>query len=214
MITKKWAMLSLSAIPLLLAGCDSENLDNVQDAAIETDRVKDETVETFNQLVTSEADLQSHFDETLDTDDELTTLGDESSPIFENIASREEIVTALENKQSEFDEYQETLTSYEGELLDHEEVDAVNEAVSNFNTHLSSYLDEYKTSLVNQRDYFTRLADDDATYEDFVEGIEKINVERETLSQSILEMDEALVEIDGQLSTLHSSIDEQLSEEE
>ncbi|OJF90971.1 YkyA family protein [Alkalibacterium sp. 20] len=214
MIIRKWALVSLTAVPLLLAGCDSENLDDVQDATIEIDRIKDETVETFNQLVMSEADLQSHFDETMQTDDDLATLGDESSPVFENIASREEIVTELENKQSEFEEHQETLTSYEGELLDHEEVNAVNESVSNFNTHLSSYIDNYKTSLDNQRDYFTGLADENATYDDFVEGIDRINDERVTLLQMFPEIDGALIAINGQLSALKSSIDAQLSEEE
>ncbi|WP_423189239.1 YkyA family protein [Alkalibacterium sp. f15] len=214
MIIRKWALVSLSAVPLLLAGCDSENLDDVQDATIEIDRIKGETVETFNQLVMSEADLQSHFDETMETDDDLATLGDESSSVFENIASREEIVIELENKQSEFEEHQETLTSYDGELLDHEEVNAVNDSVSDFNTHLSSYIDNYKTSLDNQRDYFTGLADENATYDDFVEGIDQINDERVTLLQMFPEIDGALIAINGQLSTLQSSIDAQLSEEE
>ena len=33
MIKKGWSLLSLSAIPILLAGCDSENLDSMQEAA-------------------------------------------------------------------------------------------------------------------------------------------------------------------------------------
>src|SRR5690554_2981702 len=103
MMTKKWALLSLSTIPLLLAGCDSENLDNLQESSTEIDRVKDETVDTFNQLGSLEAELQSQFDETLETDAELASFGDESSTVFENIESREELVSELEDKQEEFD---------------------------------------------------------------------------------------------------------------
>ena len=211
---KKWALLSLSTIPLLLAGCDSENLENLQESSTEIDRVKNETVETFNQLGSLEADLQSHFDATLESDADLATFGDETSPVFENIESREELVSELEDKQSEFEDYQDTLSDYDGELLDHDEVAAVNEAVDTFNSHLSSYLENYRTSLTTQRDYFTGLASEEATYEEFVDGINGINEERQTLIQSIPEMDQALVDIDDRLETLQSSIDDQLSEEE
>lgn len=214
MMTKKWALLSLSTIPLLLAGCDSENLDDLQESSTEIDRVTVETVETFNQLNALETDLQSHFNETLETDEELETLGDESSPVFENITSREDVVSELENKQSEFEDYQDTLTSYDGERLDPNEVKAVNEAVDSFNTQLSSYLETYQTSLTSQRDYFTGLAHDDATYETFVDGIKGLNDERQTLLNAIPKMDETLVALDAHLATLQSSIEDQLSEEE
>lgn len=213
MMTKKWALLSLSAIPFILAGCDTDNLDSVQESSTEIDRVKSETVETFNQLVTLETNLQAHFDETLQTDEELTTLSDETSPVFENISAREDLVAELETKQSDFDAFQESLTTYEGERLDHAELAAVDEAVENFKTHLSSYLEGYQTSLTNQREYFTGIAQDEATYDTFTEGIHALNDERHTLSQSIPEMDNVLVELDDHLSTLQSSIDEQLSEE-
>ncbi|MDZ7835909.1 MAG: hypothetical protein U5K84_11885 [Alkalibacterium sp.] len=88
MKNKKWAMLSLAAMPLLLAGCDSENLDTMQEATDGIEQVSTEAVENLNQLFETEAQLQEQFTETLETDEDLATLSDGSSPVFENIDAR------------------------------------------------------------------------------------------------------------------------------
>lgn len=95
MIKKGWSLLSLSAIPILLAGCDSENLDSMQEATSEIERIADDTVNELNKLAETETELQKQFNETLETDGELSTLKDESSPVFENIEKREDILNEL-----------------------------------------------------------------------------------------------------------------------
>lgn len=214
MIKKKWVMLTLSAVPLILAGCDSENLDGMQEAANEIERITDEAVEDINQLAETETQLQDQFSETLETDEDLATLRDESSPVFENITQREEILSSLEGIENDLEGHQEVLASYEGESLDSEQIEQVDTVVDDFESSLSNYIDAYYESIASERAFFTGIAEEDASYEDFAEGIETLNDEREGLREPLMNLDGILVDLDDRVSELQSSIEEQLSEEE
>lgn len=214
MTTKKWVMLTLSAVPLVLAGCDSENLDDVQEATNEIERITDEAVQDINQLAETEGQMQDQFSETLETDEDLATLRDESAPVFENITQREEILTGLEGIEDDLETQQQVLATYEGELLDPEEIEQVDTAVDDFESSLSTYITAYYDSITSERAFFTSIAEEDASYEDFADGIESINDERESLREPLMDLDETLVELDQYLGTLQTSIEEQLSEEE
>ncbi|GEK90673.1 YkyA family protein [Alkalibacterium kapii] len=214
MTNKRWALLSLTAIPLFLAGCDSENLEGMQEATNEIERISDETVTELNKLSETETDLQAQFSETLETDEELKTLKDESSPVFENITAREDLLNDLQSVQEDFQAQQDILTSYEGELLDPSEIKELNDAVDTFESDLVNYTESYKDSLASEREFFAEISNDDATYEDFVNGIKSLNEERESLSDPLMTLDEDLVTMDERLSTLQSSIETELTENE
>ncbi|MGO1747268.1 YkyA family protein, partial [Alkalibacterium gilvum] len=175
MIKKGWSLLSLSAIPILLAGCDSENLDSMQEATSEIERIADDTVNELNKLAETETELQKQFNETLETDGELSTLKDESSPVFENIEKREDILNELKNITEDFQSQQDVLKSYEGELLDSSEIKDVNTAVDDFEANLMNYTESYNQSLTDEREFFSDISKDEATYQDFVDGIKSLN---------------------------------------
>lgn len=215
MIQKKWALLAMSSLSLVMVACDdSENLEEMQEAATELDRIKNETVEELNQLVETESQLQEQFTETMETDEDLTTFGDGSASVFENIETRRSVLSELEGKEEEMTAHQEVLATYEGELLDQTEIDAVISSTDAFADHLTLYTDAYATTLDSQSEYFAFLSTDEATYEEFVEGIETLNEERLELRTELAELDEVIVEMDDSIAQLQSSIDEQLTEEE
>ncbi|MGO1918430.1 MAG: YkyA family protein [Alkalibacterium gilvum] len=214
MIKKGWSLLSLSAIPILLAGCDSENLDSMQEATSEIERIADDTVNELNKLAETETELQEQFNETLETDGELSTLKDESSPVFENIEKREDILNELKNITEDFQSQQDVLKSYEGELLDSSEIKDVNTAVDDFETNLMNYTESYNQSLTDEREFFSDISKDEATYQDFVDGIKSLNDKRENLNEPLMTLDNTLVTMDEQLKTLQSSIETELSEKE
>lgn len=214
MIKKGWSLLSLSAIPILLAGCDSENLDSMQEATSEIERIADDTVNELNKLAETETELQKQFNETLETDGELSTLKDESSPVFENIEKREDILNELKNITEDFQSQQDVLKSYEGELLDSSEIKDVNTAVDDFEANLMNYTESYNQSLTDEREFFSDISKDEATYQDFVDGIKSLNEKRESLNEPLMTLDNTLVTIDEKLKPLQSSIETELSEKE
>ncbi|MDN6293371.1 MAG: YkyA family protein [Alkalibacterium sp.] len=214
MIKKGWSLLSLSAIPILLAGCDSENLDSMQEATSEIERIADDTVNELNKLAETETELQKQFNETLETDGELSTLKDESSPVFENIEKREDILNELKKITEDFQSQQDVLKSYEGELLDSSEIKDVNTAVDDFEANLMNYTESYNQSLTDEREFFSDISKDEATYQDFVDGIKSLNEKRESLNEPLMTLDNTLVTIDEKLKPLQSSIETELSEKE
>lgn len=215
MIRKRWTYLAVSSTALLLAGCDDgENLEDMQEATQELDRLRTETADELNHLYDLETDLQNSFSETLESDDELTTLGDGSSPVFENIESREAVLENIAAHEEEMSEHQSTLDTYEGELLDQSEIDAVMSDVDTFTDQLSQYRENYQAALSSQDSYFVSLSENGATYEDFVYGIQSINDERDELREYLLVLDETLVDFGESLDQLQTSIDDQLTEDE
>ena len=215
MIRKRWTYLAVSSTALLLAGCDDgENLEGMQEATQELDRLRTETADELNHLYDLETDLQNSFSETLESDDELTTLGDGSSPVFENIESREAVLENIAAHEEEMSEHQSTLDTYEGELLDQSEIDAVMSDVDTFTDQLSQYRENYQAALSSQDSYFVSLSENGASYEDFVDGIQSINDERDELREYLLVLDETLVDFGESLDQLQTSIDNQLTEDE
>ncbi|PRY83303.1 YkyA family protein [Alkalibacterium olivapovliticus] len=215
MIRKRYTLITISALSLLLAGCDDgENVEGMQEATEELDRLKTETVDNLNQLYDLEVDLQSNFSDTLETDDDLTTLGDGSSPVFENIESRQTVLDSIEENETEMEAHQDTLDSYEGERLNQDEIDGVTNNVDLFIEHLAQYRNHYLETLSSQEDYFTSIANDDATYDEFSEGIQSINEERDALRDHLLELDDILVDFSTTLDQLSTTIEDELAEEE
>jgi len=215
MIQNKWKFLAMSTLSLVMIGCDDgENLEDMQTSTAELDRLTSESVDDLNQLIVSEGNLQEQFDATMESDTDLATLSDGSSAVFENIESRRTLMTQLEEKEAEMLANQDILTTYEGELLDQQEVDQVITNIDSFSELLTTYLDAYASTLDSQENYFNGLASDDATYEDFVDGITTINEERDSLREPLTALDTQIGELDGIINQLRSSIEDQLAEEE
>lgn len=215
MIRKRYTLVTITALSLFLAGCDDgENVEGMQEATQELDRLKTETVDDLNQLYELESDLQSSFSDTLETDGDLTTLSDGSSPVFENIESRRSVIESIEEKETEMESHQETLDSYEGERLNQDEIDDVTADVDLFIEHLTQYRDQYLDTLSSQEDYFASIATEDATYDEFSEGIQSINEERDELREHLLDLDDVLVEFSSSLDQLSITIEDELAEEE
>lgn len=100
------------------------------------------------------------------------------------------------------------------ELLNQQEIDQVISSVDDFTEHLSLYTDVYASTLDSQSAYFTSLANEETEYEDFVEGIETLNEERDSLREQLADLDGVIVELDDNLTQLQSTIDDLLTEEE
>lgn len=215
MFQKKWALLTLSSLSLLMVACeDGENLESMQEAVSELDRIKNDAIQGLNQLVDGENQLQSQFNETMETDADLTTFKDGSAPVFENIETRQTVLTELDKIEDELETHEDVLGEYEGELLEQADVDVVLSNVDAFTDQLDSYREAYANTLASQEAYFTSLPNDDTDYDVFVEGITTLNDERDSLKEHVLTLDTTLIELDESLADLQTTIDTLLTEEE
>lgn len=77
-----------------------------------------------------------------------------------------------------------------------------------------NYTESYNQSLTDEREFFSDISKDEATYQDFVDGIKSLNEKRESLNEPLMTLDNTLVTIDEKLKPLQSSIETELSEKE
>ena len=175
MMKRTYALAGLGLSALVLASCDSENNEEVQSAVNEVDQIHDELITNFNTLTEEEAALQSAFDETMNSDQELTTLSDGSAQVFQNISSRREILDSISSLDEQFAAQEEIITAYEGETLSAQELDGLVSQIDTLSSQIDGFIEDYTPTLTAQEDYFTSLGQEEATYETFTDGITELN---------------------------------------
>jgi chromosome segregation ATPase len=211
---KRYILASLSVPSLFLAACDGESLEDIENSAAELEELHASVVEELNGLYQDETALQETFSETLETDEDLSTLADGSSPVFENIEQRTTRLSNLEELEAQIQENADSMHSYEGETLSSEELEGIANEVEMFTDHLEVYREQYTESLNTQEMYFENIASEDATYDIFSEGIQEINEQREGLQAYLIDLDDSLVTFDEVITQLHESLQEATAEEE
>lgn len=211
---KHYLIAGVSTSALLLTACGEESIEDIEDSANELEQLHTEVVTELNGLHEDEAALQDAFSETLETDDDLSTLGDGSSAVFENIETRQARLEQVEELEEQFEDQADSLTSYEGETLNNEELESSAEDIEAFTSSLEEYREQYETTLASQEDYFESISSDEATYDVFSEGIQQINEQREEMQEWIIDLDHHLVELDATITQLQERIQEATADSE
>lgn len=205
-------LISLSSAALLL-GCENDGIDTISETANELEETHTQTVEELNLLLQEEAALQAHFEETLETDDDLTTLGDGSSPVFANLSDRKERIERLVELEEEYANQAETLRGYNGSLLDENALDSLAADLVQFFETLGIFRGEYVQNIEEQENYFARLAGEDATYDIFTDGIHELNEQHEIIREHFYVLDEELSLLAQGIEALQETIQEVQEEE-
>lgn len=197
--------IGLSSVALLL-GCDNDGIDAVEETANELEETHAHTVEELNLLLQEEAELQAHFDETLESDDDLTTFGDGSSPVFTNLSDRRERVEQLNDLEEEYVTHAESLNEYEGEQLEANDLDGLAEEATQFSETLGTFNESYEQNIDAQENYFEGLAAEEATYETFSDGINELNDQYENTREQLYTLDEELSSLAQGIEDLQQNI--------
>ncbi len=215
--TRRYFMISMLLLLLssgaLLLGCVDDGIETIGETANELEETHGQTVEELNLLLQDEAELQTRFEETLDTDDDLSTLGDGSSAVFSNLSDRRERMDRFEALEEEYAAHAESLRDYEGERLDENELDTLAADIDQFLETLGTFRGEYEDTIEAQERYFEGLADEDATYDIFTDGINELNQQHETMREHFYVLDEELSHLAQQIEELQRTIQEALEEE-
>ncbi|MDN6626551.1 MAG: YkyA family protein [Pisciglobus halotolerans] len=199
--------LSLVGISLLLAGCSSDE-KKVLNATETTEEQESEIVKQINDVTSEEKDLQKQFSETLTNDKELKSMKDSSSKVFENIDNRDASLESIQKASSELSDQADKIKDVDGKDLPEKDVKEFHAKLGTVSNSLDEWLDFYEKDLKVEKDYFTSLSSDKATYKTFSDGLEKINDQHQQSNEKLSTIDKQLSE----LSSVRSSVAKQLED--
>lgn len=198
--------LGLSASALLLAGCSGVSVDQIEESTNELNDSFQTIISTQEQLVELESTMNEDFEAVLAEDEELTSLQDESATIIQNIDQRAELVNEGNAQINRLNEEAEFIRTYEGEDLPADTIHQISDEFSEFNEYITNYFTKYQESLDVQKDYLLQIADEEADYEEFSEGLNQVNSNYMELQDITLELDNTLVSYDENLKQLEEMI--------
>lgn len=208
--TKKSILLVGSMI--MLSGCASYNLDNMQKLSVTIEDETEELVNEFNTLYDLETELLSTFESDLDADQDLATFNNNNAAVFENILNREEALSSISDLNNNLIEHADFLADYDSEELNPEEPQALSNQLTELTDLIDNYTTDYKIALENQTTYFESLGKNDATAESFIDGINNINNEHERLFEQSNQINEIFGETLSELESFKQTVDQTIAE--
>lgn len=211
---KPYILIGMSIATLLLAACNRESIEDIETSVNEVESLHGQAISEVNGLYEDESNLQNVFNETLKTDETLSSLSDGSSAVFENIEIREGRLNTIEEIEDQIKEHADVFTSYEGEMISTDELESVVLEMENFVFSLESFRQQYGETLTTQEKYFGTIATEGATTDTFLDGMEEINVEREGMQDILIDLDNRFVDLEEVISSFQSTIEDALDESE
>lgn len=198
--------LGLSASALLLAGCSGVSVDQIEESTNEMNDAFQNIINTQEELVALESTMNEDFETVLAEDEELISLQDESATVNQNIEQRAELVEEGNAQVERINEEAEFIQTYEGEDLPADTVHQISEEFIEFSGYINNYFTDYQESLDIQKDYLLQIADEEADYEDFSNGINEVNSNYMELQDVTLELDQTLITYDENIKQLEEMI--------
>ncbi|WP_225743984.1 YkyA family protein [Marinilactibacillus sp. Marseille-P9653] len=214
MTKKTYALAGLGLTTLLLASCSGDNVEEIQSAVGEIDQIHGSIVDEINGLSEEEMNLQTTFDDSLASDDQMSTFADGSAPVFENITSRRDRIETINTLREDFESQEEIIADYDGDSLSEEELSGLNAKIDEFSGQLGSFTSNYESSLTAQEDYFTSIGSEDATYDTFSNGITELNEQTAANKEELVQLDRSLVEVKDHITQVQEMIQSTMTENE
>lgn len=209
---KLYIGLTLSS-SLILTACGSNvSVKHVEESTDELNTSLEEIVEANHQLNDLELTMDDQFSTVLAEDKELTTLQDESASVMENISERETTIENINDSIESINTQAETLQNYEGNDLPEDTIQQISDNFLDFTQQIEIYQERYIESLTTQKKYLQEIASEEATYENFSDGIETVNDDYHDLQEQTYALDDQFVEMDSQIDELKTLIAEASSD--
>ena len=199
---------------IILSGCASYDLDNMQKLSVTIEDETEELVNEFNTLYDLETELLSTFESDLEADQDLATFNNNNAAVFENVSNREEALSSISDLNNNLIEHADFLADYDSEELNPEEPQALSNQLTELTDLIDNYTTDYKIALENQTTYFESLGKNDATAESFIDGINNINNEHEQLLEQSNQINEIFGETLSELESFKQTVDQTMAEGE
>src|SRR5699024_4055549 len=188
------------------------SIKDVEESTDELNTSLEKIVEANHQLNDLELKMDDQFSAVLAEDKELTTLQDQSASVMENINEREKTIENVNDSIESINTQADTLQSYEGNDLPEDTIQQISEDFLDFTQQIETYQERYIESLTTQRNYFQEIASEEATYENFSNGIETVNDDYHDLQEQTYALDDQFVEMNSQIDELKTLIAEASSD--
>ena len=209
---KLYIGLTLSS-SLILTACGSNvSVKDVEESTDELNTSLEEIVEANHQLNDLELTMDDQFSTVLAEDKELTTLQDESASVMENISERETTIENINDSIESINTQAETLQNYEGNDLPEDTIQQISDNFLDFTQQIETYQERYIESLTTQKKYLQEIASEEATYENFSDGIETVNDDYHDLQEQTYALDDQFIEMDSQINELKTLLAEASSD--
>ncbi|SHF01136.1 hypothetical protein SAMN02745249_01616 [Atopostipes suicloacalis DSM 15692] len=209
---KLYIGLTLSS-SLILTACGSNvSVKDVEESTDELNTSLEEIVEANHQLNDLELTMDDQFSTVLAEDKELTTLQDESASVMENISERETTIENINDSIESINTQAETLQNYEGNDLPEDTIQQISDNFLDFTQQIETYQERYIESLTTQKKYLQEIVSEEATYENFSDGIETVNDDYHDLQEQTYALDDQFIEMDSQINELKTLLAEASSD--
>lgn len=193
-------------ISVLLVGCVSgeKEMLSVSDQVKEQETI---VVEKINEVASEESKLQKQFSDTLTEDKELTSMKDSSSVVFENIENRNAALKTIQEATGELSDQAEKIKEISVKNLSEKDIKDLQSNLETSTSTLNEWLDTYESYLKEEGDYFKSLSTEEATYETFSDGLEKLNEQHQQSNDKLDTIDEQLSELSSSRESVAKSLE-------
>lgn len=199
-----WLLLSTS---LVLTACTS-SVAGVEKDRVSTEEKKEELVIALNGIQEQESAVQQAFTEALSSDPELASFQDGSAPIFDNIETRKEQLETMKDSMADLLSLREELSKYDEEELPQEQIAGLLTSVDEIASVLEPYVSAYESQLQQEEEIFRSFGEEDADFNAFYEGVEKLNETSESNLDALQPLNELLPVFDERADKLETQLSE------
>lgn len=205
---KRYLATNLFAVSLFLTACGNSDVAEAIESATSIETKTEQIVDDLNAITEQEKNLQQTFEATLSKDESLSTFGDGTSSVFENVDARSASLSALKETAAAMKEEQLLLDEKMSDDLPQEDLDKLTTGIEHLTATLDDYVTHYETVLEEQATYFTALSKEEATYETLTTGMETINEQDTKTKEWLLQLDQQLVEVQASHQATQESLDQ------
>lgn len=198
---------TLASTVVLTAACSTGmSIEDVSESTNDLNTAFEELVDSNHQLNNLELEMDHLFQTILAEDENLTKIQDESAEVTQNIIEREEIIENMTEQVDLMKDQAEALRGYEGIDLPEQIVQDASDNFLAFTQEIEIHQDRYIETLNVQRDYLQQIASDEANYEDFTEGIHTVNEDYLSLQEQTYNLDALFSEVNNHINGLNELV--------
>src|SRR5699024_10012185 len=154
---KKYVMIGSFIVFGLLAGCNGP-VSQAMAVTESVGTVGEELVAELNDMAVAEQELQAAFEKTMEEDEELESMADGSSSVFDNVEERREALEQVEEYHAQLEEDYLDMAEHDMDELPDKEVEALENSLEEVTQLLSEYTSHYEDALSEQEQFFESLA--------------------------------------------------------
>lgn len=190
----------------LLSACSTVGIEDLADANTEIQQELDELISLDQKLSEEEIQLNEQFQTLLIEDKDLASLRNEDAELLTNINDRETELEQFEEQADAIQKKADYISAYDGEEISVELIEKASKQFLDFSESIRSYQSDYQESLDFQKEYFNQLTNEEADYEGFIQGLDDLNVNYQSLQAKKEELDLELNDVQGKLIEINDLI--------